>query len=258
MISTLNHPKLVETSNRYGKKLTKPEEIAIYNRFMSGIDRSDQMVSYYSSPRKTLRWYKKVFFHLLDVAVWNSYYILLYKKYCQKNKKYEFITYRDDLIRKMIDAENLKPTDITHLAKHDNRMKERTNFPESKPGSSRSYSGTGHWPEKIPVREGSKKKSNFLKCKMCWESKKNRKETSFRCKGCPNKTPLCPLCFEGWHGEMVWEWYFTYFAVMLDFCYVFTITFIIKVNWSLIRVVTLIRINISNNVQTYLQLKYHF
>lgn len=140
MISTLNHPKLVETSNRYGRKLTKPEEIAIYNRFMSGIDRSDQMVSYYSSPRKTLRWYKKVFFHLLEFAVWNSYYI--YKKYCQKNKKYEFITYRDDLIRKIIDAENLKPTDITHLAKHDNRMKERKNVPEFKPGSSRSYSGT--------------------------------------------------------------------------------------------------------------------
>jgi len=46
---------------------------------MSEIDRADQMVNYYSSPRKTLKWYKKVLFHLLDITIWNSFY--LYKKH---------------------------------------------------------------------------------------------------------------------------------------------------------------------------------
>jgi len=42
---------------------------------MSGIDRADQMVKYYSSPRKQSRWYKKVLFHLLDITVRNTFFI---------------------------------------------------------------------------------------------------------------------------------------------------------------------------------------
>ena len=37
-----------------------------YNSSMSGIDRSDQMLSYHSSLRKTLRWYKKAGVHILE------------------------------------------------------------------------------------------------------------------------------------------------------------------------------------------------
>lgn len=34
---------------------------------MSGIDRADQMVKYYSIPRKQSLWYKKVLFHLFSL-----------------------------------------------------------------------------------------------------------------------------------------------------------------------------------------------
>ncbi|KAE9528897.1 hypothetical protein AGLY_012472 [Aphis glycines] len=40
--------------------------------FEIGIDRSVQMVKYYSSPRKQPRWNKKVLLHLLDITVWNN------------------------------------------------------------------------------------------------------------------------------------------------------------------------------------------
>lgn len=101
MITTRDHPKLVNIANRRGLLKRKPVEVVSYNQFMSGIDRADQMVSYYSSPRKCLRWYKKVFFHLLDLAVWNSFY--LYRKYKMNNsKKYEFFNFREELIRKFI------------------------------------------------------------------------------------------------------------------------------------------------------------
>lgn len=56
----------------------KPIEIVNFNEKMSGVDKCDQMVSYYSSPRKTCKWYKKVILHLLDIAVWNTYHV--YKK----------------------------------------------------------------------------------------------------------------------------------------------------------------------------------
>jgi len=66
-ITTDHHTEMVITSNRFcQQQSTKPRHIVEYNKNMSGIDRSDQMVSYYSSPKKTIqKRYKKVVFHLL-------------------------------------------------------------------------------------------------------------------------------------------------------------------------------------------------
>jgi len=51
-ITNGHHPKMVITSNRFFQQQSlKPKHIVEYNRNMSGIDRSDQMVSYYSSPK---------------------------------------------------------------------------------------------------------------------------------------------------------------------------------------------------------------
>lgn len=67
------HYNQFQAKNKYGQKKQKPIEVAKYNDYMSGVDRTDQMISYYSCPRKSTKWYKKVIFHLLDVAVWNSF-----------------------------------------------------------------------------------------------------------------------------------------------------------------------------------------
>lgn len=33
------------------------------------------MVNYYTNSRKTLRWYQKVVFHLLNITIWNTFYL---------------------------------------------------------------------------------------------------------------------------------------------------------------------------------------
>nr|XP_023028663.1 piggyBac transposable element-derived protein 4-like [Leptinotarsa decemlineata] len=58
-ISTEFKNDIVPAQNRNGIIKEKPLPIAEYNKFMSGIDRMDQMMSYYPSVRKSLRWYKK-------------------------------------------------------------------------------------------------------------------------------------------------------------------------------------------------------
>lgn len=74
---TIGHkPEMVSVKNKYGQQKMKPNHIAEYNLNMLGIDRSEQMISYYSSPRKTIRWYKKVIFHFLDISVWNPYFYI--------------------------------------------------------------------------------------------------------------------------------------------------------------------------------------
>ena len=93
-ISTSNHPELIEVPNRFGQIKIKPRAIADYNKNMSGVDCCDQMVHYYSSPRKTIRWYKKVTFHLLDLCIWNwNWYYCIYKKIHSKSKE-TFLTFR--------------------------------------------------------------------------------------------------------------------------------------------------------------------
>ena len=53
----------------------KPEVVAEYNQFMLGVDKIDQMMSYYSFVRKSIKWWRKVFFWLLDLSVVNSFII---------------------------------------------------------------------------------------------------------------------------------------------------------------------------------------
>lgn len=94
-INTAFHPKLISTKNRFGMDKIKPVEVDAYNMNMAGVDRTDQMTSYYSSPRKTIRWYKKVIFHVLDIAYpFNAYFIFKQKV----NKKETFLGFRDSLI----------------------------------------------------------------------------------------------------------------------------------------------------------------
>ena len=56
----------------------KPDCILDYNAHMCGVDRLDQMLSYYSPLRKTLKWYRKVVLQALDMALSNGF--VLYKQ----------------------------------------------------------------------------------------------------------------------------------------------------------------------------------
>lgn len=95
MISTKHRLRLIEVRNRRGRNISKPNIIEDYNQHMSGVDRCDQMTSYYKTPRKTIRWYMKVFLHLLDVAVWNSCWV--YNQINSRNK-ISYLNFRDKLI----------------------------------------------------------------------------------------------------------------------------------------------------------------
>ncbi|XP_015375053.1 PREDICTED: piggyBac transposable element-derived protein 4-like [Diuraphis noxia] len=78
-ISTEFKNNLVVSTNTRGHNQTKPEPIVNYSKFMSGIDRQDQMQSYYPCIRKTIRWYKKIGIHIEQMLLMNSFY--LYNKY---------------------------------------------------------------------------------------------------------------------------------------------------------------------------------
>ncbi|XP_062375791.1 piggyBac transposable element-derived protein 4-like [Sardina pilchardus] len=62
-----------------------PKPVMEYNKYMGGVDLSDQLIQYYTSQHKTARWYKKLFLHFLDMAATNAY--ILHKELLQSMHK---------------------------------------------------------------------------------------------------------------------------------------------------------------------------
>jgi hypothetical protein len=50
-------------------EINKPYTAVQYNKFMKGIDRADQYLSYYKVLRKTIKWLKKVVLYLLKCVL---------------------------------------------------------------------------------------------------------------------------------------------------------------------------------------------
>jgi hypothetical protein len=74
MISTLRS-WVDESSRCTGVTKKKPKCVADYNTHMRGVDTADQYLAYYSFIHKTVKWPKKVFFYLLQCALFNSYVV---------------------------------------------------------------------------------------------------------------------------------------------------------------------------------------
>jgi len=54
-------------------KAIKPQIVADYNCHMGYVDKGDRMANSYSINSRTWKWTKKLFFHLFDLAILNSY-----------------------------------------------------------------------------------------------------------------------------------------------------------------------------------------
>ena len=99
-------------TKRNGKyeKVRVPQPLAIhdYNQFMNGVDRSDQLLSSHNVSLKCNRWWKTLFFHLVDIAVVNGF--LPFQKHRQANPEdealrrpsnYSMVEFREALIRQI-------------------------------------------------------------------------------------------------------------------------------------------------------------
>ena len=70
--TVLKRPK----GEREKKQIPCPTAIIDYNNYMGGVDLADQMLSYYSmTSRRMLKWWKKVFWRMVDLCIVNSWII---------------------------------------------------------------------------------------------------------------------------------------------------------------------------------------
>lgn len=74
MLTSLHSADIVQTVKLdQNYRLKKPSCILDYNHSMGAVDKTDMVSSTIKCIRKSYKWYKKFFFHLLDVSIWNSY-----------------------------------------------------------------------------------------------------------------------------------------------------------------------------------------
>ena len=72
LISNIHSTGSVEIQRKGGEVVHKPIMIDQYNHYMGGVDKCDQLQSNYDIARKSFKWWKKVFFYMLELAVINS------------------------------------------------------------------------------------------------------------------------------------------------------------------------------------------
>ena len=83
MISSIHNDEIISKRRRTRlvtggrEEIRKPVMIDEYNKYMGGVDKSDQLLSYYGLKHRTVKWWKRAAFHLIDLAIINAY--LLYK-----------------------------------------------------------------------------------------------------------------------------------------------------------------------------------
>ena len=78
VISTNSDPTVTTTvqwkmRDGTSRSVSCPQSILLYNKFMGGVDCNDQLWQYYSLRLKGRKYYKYIWWFLLDVAVTNAY-----------------------------------------------------------------------------------------------------------------------------------------------------------------------------------------
>jgi len=97
MISTIHEATVVNTGRKDRKtnmEIKKPCAIVQYSKFMKGIDRADQYLSYYSVLRKTVKWSKKVVLYLLNCALFKAFFVY---RTLNTNKKVKYNNFVRDI-----------------------------------------------------------------------------------------------------------------------------------------------------------------
>lgn len=169
-ISTEFKNAMIEVSSKRSDVKNKPTPIVEYNKYMSSINRQDQILSYYNCERKTLRWSLKIFVYILQVMINNAHKI--FNKY--SGRRMALYDFRIEVVKKLLqlpsgcisapaDVQPKKQSTFEHILSHRN------------------------------VR-GADGKIKRKQCKSCYDSSKKRKDTIYTCKTCPNEPGYCLDC----------------------------------------------------------------
>lgn len=159
--------------------IDKPNVVLDYTKHMGAVDRSDHFISNYQFLRKSKKWYRKMFFWLLEICIINSY--LLYKEVQLTNNKkpMKHADFRYSLIKELVAEKTAEPTPRK-------RGRQPNGPPEQRLDGKQHFMG---------------RKQKAVRCVVC-SKKGQRRETIYYCKTCHSNPSLHPdECFEQYHTK---------------------------------------------------------
>ena len=185
MLTTYYSPATQMQQRRIRKgeveEFPKPTAIVEYTKHMGAVDRFDHYCSSYAFTRKSLKWWRKTFFWLLEVAVVNSY--ILYNE-THPDEPVDHIRYRKQLILQLVGEQR-----------------------RSRPSRRRGRPSTLDKEERLDKRQhfiaafsGKKTKD----CRVCSDRKTagSRHKTIYYCETCSRHPGLHPGdCFKKYHSQ---------------------------------------------------------
>ena len=102
IISTIHDAQEMLTTKKdsHGSRLPKPQIIFEYTQNMSGVDLSDQYMAFQLSIRKSMKWWGKLFFHIMNMIFLKAY--ILNTKFGKTKLSHE--EYMDYIAKYLIDT----------------------------------------------------------------------------------------------------------------------------------------------------------
>ncbi|XP_067140274.1 piggyBac transposable element-derived protein 4-like isoform X2 [Centruroides vittatus] len=184
LLSTFHNPVKVNKEKPDGSVQSKPQVVIDYNHTMGGVDLLDQHLRDYPLTRKRgKKYYKKIFFHLVDICLYNAF--VLYKK---NGGEKDNLGFRMRLVERLMEE--------YHTETRGNKQNRLRPF-----GTLRLTER--HFPVFVPSTE--KKDVPTRRCVVCGKSSKKagkslRKESRYYCKDCGVALCAAP-CFRIYHTE---------------------------------------------------------
>ena len=170
--------------DRNDRQIPKPSVIDMYNKAMGGVDRADQLREYYSVGRSSYKWYRYIFWYLIDISICNAFILCNYHRLEQGMGKVSQLKFRSILAKQLIGGFS---SSVSAAQSSKRRKIEAFSLEEGNAGK--------HFIDKIKGR-----KRECVQCKRVGtKTPKGRPvETSFECVQCG--VALCKVvCFCDYH-----------------------------------------------------------
>ena len=195
MISTVGD---VGTSNQEIKSkrgsatrtVCKPNINILYNKYMGGVDKFDQLCATYPFSRKSQKWYHTLWHFVIEASLVNGN--ILYNS-MNKTKRMSQKKFREGVINGLLDGYEQRSL----AKKKSNRLSNTT---------MRTRLVARHF---VSQFEDKKHRPNCAvccilpkDCKLKGKGSCKRRQTSYFCKKCPGEPPMCNTpCFEIYHTK---------------------------------------------------------
>ncbi|XP_046142326.1 piggyBac transposable element-derived protein 4-like [Osmia bicornis bicornis] len=182
MLSSFHSEEFVETKRHYRTRemIMQPKCVFDYNKLMGAVDKTDMVISTIHSERKALKWYKKYFFHLIDICIWNAY--CLYK--LKTGKQISMASFHLELIRQLLSRyQSDSKNTIANKSGKTNPLRLAEN----------------HFPSLYTI-ENPRGKNQMRVCVVCSRNDKRRR-SRYQCEICNVGLCVTP-CFKKYHTQL--------------------------------------------------------